>query len=90
MTDTEKTRLEEIPGWLWSPTSARKEEGFKLLQEFIDREGHARVPAKHIEMGFALGQWVTSRRQTYKRGKMLPAEQLRLESIQGWTWIIRE
>jgi superfamily II DNA or RNA helicase len=90
MTEAEKKRLEDIPGWLWSPTSARKEEGFKLLQEFIDREGHARVPAKHIEMGFALGQWVTSRRQTYKRGKMLPAEQLRLENIRGWTWTIRE
>jgi superfamily II DNA or RNA helicase len=90
MTEAEKTRLEEIPGWLWSPTSARKEEGFKLLQEFIDREGHARVPAKHFEKDFALGQWVTNRRQTYKRGKMLPVEQIRLESIQGWTWTIRK
>ena len=90
MTDSEKARLEKIPGWLWSPTSARKEEGFKLLQKFIDREGHARIPAKHTEDNFALGQWVTSRRQTYKRGKMLPDEQHRLEAIKGWTWTVRE
>jgi hypothetical protein len=88
--ESEKERLEKLPGWLWSPTAARKEEAFNLLKEFIEREGHARVPAKHVEEGFALGQWVTSRRQTFKRGKMLLAEQHRLENIPGWTWSIRE
>ena len=90
MTESEKERLEKLPGWLWSPTAARKEEAFNLLREFIEREGHARVPAKYVEEGFALGQWVTNRRQTFKRGKMLLAEQLRLENIPGWTWSIRE
>ena len=86
MPEDRRALLESLPGWTWTPTSARKEEAFELLQEFIDREGHARVPTTHIERGFALGQWITNRRQTFKRGKMLPAEQHRLESIPGWSW----
>jgi hypothetical protein len=90
MGDTERMQLEQLPGWLWSPTDARKERGFELLKLFVDREGHAFVPAKHFEQDFPLGQWVTSRRQTYKRGKMPVAEQHRLENIEGWTWSIRQ
>ena len=90
MGDAERVQLEQLPGWLWSPTDARKERGFKLLAKFVDREGHAFVPAKHFEQDFPLGQWVSSRRQTYKRGKMPVAEQHRLENIAGWTWSNRE
>ena len=90
MSDAEKMQLEQLPGWLWSPTDARKQRGFELLALFIEREGHALVPAKYLEQDFPLGQWVTSRRQTYKRGEMPAAEQHRLENIPGWTWSIRE
>ncbi len=90
MREDRRALLESLPGWTWTPTSARKEEAFELLQEFVDREGHARVPTTHIERGFALGQWITNRRQTFKRGKMLPAEQHRLESIPGWSWTRQE
>jgi hypothetical protein len=90
ISEDRRNLLEGLPGWTWSPRLARKEEAFDLLQEFTNREGHAHVPAAHIEQGFPLGQWVTSRRQTYKRGKMLAAEQQRLENIPGWTWSTRE
>jgi superfamily II DNA or RNA helicase len=82
--------LENLPEWTWYPGLTRKEEGFELLQGFVNREGHARVPSKHVEQGFALGQWVTSRQQTFKRGKMLPTEQHRLENIPGWSWTRQE
>ena len=90
ISEDRRNLLEGLPGWTWSPRLAQKEEAFELLQEFINREGHAHVPAAHIEQGFPLGQWVTNRRQTSKRGKMLAAEQQRLENIPGWTWSTRE
>ena len=54
-----------------------------LLAQFVAREGHARVPAKHLEDGERLGGWVTSLRS--KKIK-LNAEQLsRLEAL-GFVW----
>ena len=54
-----------------------------LLAQFVAREGHARVPAKHLEDGERLGGWVTSLRSKKIR---LNAEQLsRLEEL-GFVW----
>ncbi len=86
----EKIRLEDIPGWDWSPRKRAIETGIQLLQQFISREGHSRVPNRHLEEQFALGQWVSRRRSSYARGKMLPTEQHQLENIPGWTWTVRE
>jgi superfamily II DNA or RNA helicase len=86
----EKKRLEDIPGWEWSPRKRANETGIQLLQQFISREGHSRVPSRHLEEQFALGQWVSRRRTSYARGKMLSTEQHQLEKIPGWTWTNRE
>ena len=90
MNTDEKIRLEDIPGWDWSPRKRAIETGIQLLQQFISREGHSRVPNRHLEEQFALGQWVSRRRSSYARGKMLPTEQHQLENIPGWTWTVRE
>ena len=67
-----------------------KENGIRLLMQFIEREGHCRVPTKHIEGQFALGQWVSTRRSLYKRNRLSPKDQQQLEEISGWSWSIRD
>lgn len=60
------------------------------LQQYISREGSARVPAHHEETvedkPVQLGTWVGYLRQRYKNNK-LPAERVNiLNSVPGWTW----
>jgi predicted helicase len=47
----------------WEPFEYEFEQGMSALAEFISREGHARVRAKHIEGTFRLGMWVSNVRQ---------------------------
>jgi hypothetical protein len=78
--------LDAIPGWTWDSRKERTSIAFALLHRFVDREGHARVPPSHIEDGFKLGQWVTTRRAAKRRGR-LDAEQVQeLERFPGWNW----
>ena len=55
-------RLGELPGWVWNTDAAQWEEGFGYLLRFAEREGHPRVPAKHVEDGYKLGIWVNNQR----------------------------
>lgn len=58
--------------------------GFVHLEAYVEREGTARVPARFIEGGFRLGQWVGSVRQ--HRVALSPARTTSLETLRGWTW----
>ena len=56
------------------------------LEAFIGREGHTRVPQRHTEGGFHLGNWVSSRRMEFKKGKLLGERIADLAAIKGWVW----
>jgi hypothetical protein len=82
--------LEALPGWTWDPRDDDWQRGLELLRRFVEREGHARVPRNHQEDGFALGGWVTKRREDHRR-QMLKADRLAaLEALPGWTWNPRD
>ena len=53
----------------------------------VEREGHARVPAGHVEAGFRLGQWVKVQRRSHPT--MSADRAARLEALPGWTWEAR-
>ena len=79
-------RLEALPGWTWHAFDERWGEGFAWLKQFVQRDGHARVPGGHREKGFKLGLWVQVQRSVHRNGKLTPERQRRLEALPGWTW----
>jgi len=67
-------------------TTARWEFWFGLLQRFVERERHARVPQSHLEDGYRLGTWVNTQRAFHNRGQLSDDRITRLQMIPGWVW----
>ncbi len=81
-----KAALESIPGWFWDGQDAKWERGFRLLAQFVEREGHALVPKLFREDGVQLGVWVMHQRDSYRKGTLSEERGRRLENVPGWTW----
>ncbi|MCU6433972.1 Helicase associated domain protein [Undibacterium sp. Jales W-56] len=83
-----KALLESTGSWIWSVRAEQWELGYRHLTEFVAREGHCRVAAKHQTTdGFRLGLWISNLRKT---ASSLPAERIeRLEALPGWLWRAR-
>jgi superfamily II DNA or RNA helicase len=71
-------------------TTASWEFYFGLLERFVEREGHARVPRGHRERGYRLGRWVTNQHRPYRQGTLDPERRALLEALPGWTWDRRD
>ncbi|TET95271.1 MAG: DEAD/DEAH box helicase, partial [Dehalococcoidia bacterium] len=67
-------------------TTASWEFWFGLLERFVEREGHARVPARYEEEGFILGRWVEKQRIAYRNGRLDADRARRLEELPQWSW----
>ena len=61
-------RLQELPGWTWSPHVHRWEDGFSRLLEYVERHGDARVPVSYVAEEYRLGVRVKEQRRNYSRG----------------------
>jgi superfamily II DNA or RNA helicase len=80
------TLLAALPGWSWDPKAEAEQHPLQALSSFVSREGHAGVPAEHVEDGFRLGMWVASRRTDYRSRRLDEELTKRLEALPGWTW----
>lgn len=60
--------------------------GLAALKSFIARHGHSRVPPRHIESGFPLGQWVRKQRAAHRQVVILQGRLSLLAAVEGWQW----
>lgn len=81
MTDTHRPRRTQAQRW---------ERNLAALDAFVAREGHARVPAAHVEHladgPVPIGPWVGYVRQRYRRGTLAPERIADCAARQGWEW----
>jgi Helicase associated domain len=82
LSDEHRQRLNEL-GFVWEPHKTDWEEGFRHLVIYKEREGHCRVPDRHMEDGFRLGQWVSHQRS---KGDRMPVERRRQLDELGFVW----
>jgi hypothetical protein len=64
---------------------SRWDANFLLLLQFRDREGHLRVPRRHVEDGQKLGAWICRHRAQKKAGTLVSEKERRLKNI-GFIW----
>ena len=87
LSDERRQRLERLPGWAVSARTAWWEEGFRRLQEYIGKTGHASPPQSYAdEDGFRLGSWVNKQRQNHAKGALSADRAMRLSKLGGWEW----
>ena len=80
-------RLEALPGWVWEAFEAQWERAYALLVDFVEREGHYRIPREYWPGGFRLAKWATQQRRRRRAGKLDAGRVARLAKIAGWSWI---
>jgi superfamily II DNA or RNA helicase len=88
LTAERRDHLQALSGWVWDTKQDSWDRAFAVLEEYVRRQGTARVPVLYRENGFALGQWVSLQRGTYRSGTLSPERRQRLEALPGWTWSV--
>jgi hypothetical protein len=81
-------KLEKVKGWSWNLHEEYWDKFYGILRRYAEREGHAIVPARHIEEGKNLGIWVSRQRKLYKKNKIDKDIIEKLEEVKGWKWRI--
>jgi len=77
-------------GMVWDPLDANYRSGVDHLRAYTAAEGHAKVPDSHVtDNGYALGNWVNSRRAERRAGRLLPAKVAELDAL-GMVWEPRD
>ena len=79
-------RLEEVRGWTWYARADIWEESFNHLLRYVERHGHARVPASYTVDGYRVGAWVSMQRYRHRKGILNADRERRLQDLPGWTW----
>ncbi|NCG18162.1 MAG: helicase, partial [Rhodobacterales bacterium] len=72
-------------GFDWDPIETVFQRAIAALRQFVEREGHTRVPLKHVEVvaeeRLKLGIWCNGRRQDRKKGRLVDGQVAALDSV---------
>jgi superfamily II DNA or RNA helicase len=71
-------------------TTAPWEFWYGLSEEFVEREGHSRVPQQYTVDGYRLGTWIANQRNLKAQNRLSPDRAERLERLLGWSWVARD
>ena len=75
--------------WSWDILTDKWNEGFAHLQEFVKKNGSARVEvAFKTKDGFSLGKWVSRQRTT--KDELSEERSSLLALLHGWAWDVRD
>ncbi|MFT5433958.1 MAG: hypothetical protein ACI9OJ_004670 [Myxococcota bacterium] len=78
---------------MWDQFEATFQRNLAALNQFVEREHHARIQKRHVETvdgeDIQLGTWVSHQRNLRKNGKLSDERIAALEAISGWTWSAR-
>jgi hypothetical protein len=83
--DPDRSHLMQSLGVHWNPDVCTWDFNFVSLLQFRDREGHMRVPVRHVEDGQKLGMWVRKHRYKKNAGTLDTEKVRRLNAI-GFIW----
>ena len=90
LSETKQKAFEQMPGWSWD-LSRTWETGFKKLIEYSKTHYAALIPWSYkTEDGYALGHWVTCKRQELRKGKLDVEIRRAIEGLPGWKWNRKE
>jgi superfamily II DNA or RNA helicase len=78
--------LESLPGWSWNPIEDEWNKNFIELVFFAKKNGHTRP----LRSKSSLGSWSSTQRSAYAKGTLSSDRISRLESIDEWSWDVRE
>jgi hypothetical protein len=74
------------PEWRVGRLEALFRMNLAVLRRYAECHGHTRVPQGYVFDNVRLGNWVFSRRQAYRKGKLSRQRIDALERLAGWTW----
>lgn len=79
-------RLEELPGWSWTPQDDAWEYGYAVLAGLVAATGTAAVRRDEVHDDYPVGAWAGEQRNRHTRGVLTEDRRRRLEALPGWTW----
>jgi superfamily II DNA or RNA helicase len=84
-------RLQDLSRWTRDSRAAKWEEGFSELLDYVELNGHARVPQSYTTAdGYPLGTWVYHQRAFQRKGSLDADRESRLQGLAGWTWTAKQ
>lgn len=82
LTDEQRAKLEEQPGWTWNVHETAWWEAYRRLVAYIDQHGHARIPRGYRGADdFALDKWLSVQRADLAAGRMAPDREAALRAL---------
>ena len=88
-----RSRLEQLPGWSWTPW----EDGWQRAYDILCRHAAAnppergvlRIPIDRVE-DFDINAWCTNQRRERNTGKLAADRVELLEQVPGWSWNVAD